>query len=169
MQKFISLRRHLQFAAVLSLLYSGLCWSAPPDGYRFLPYGDALIKAQQEGKPVFLYFGRFGCSVCLKMHAEVFSEEQVRERYNRNFVLAYVDTESGNRISLPNGERITEMQFATQSRIIGTPTFVYFSSDQTPLIKTAGFKDIEKMNQLAEFVSGEHYRSSTFEKYIEAQ
>ena len=161
--------RHLFVAVAVCLLFSGYSWSAPPDGYRFLSYTDALNQAQQEGKPVFLYFGRYGCSTCRRMHAEVFSDKKLRERYNSNLVLAYVDTESGNRINLPDGERITEMQLATRSRILGTPTFVYFSADQTPLIKTAGFKTVETMNQLEAFVSGGHYRTSTFDKFIQPQ
>jgi len=169
MRKTTSSGAKLLCMTALSLLFSGLTWSAPPEGYRFLSYTEAMTQAQRESKPLFLYFGRYGCSTCRRMHAEVFSDEQVKARYNGNLVLAYVDTESGNRISLPNGERITEMQLATQSRIIGTPTFVYFSAEQTPLIKTAGFKTIEAMNQLEEFVSGGHYRTSTFEKFIAAQ
>ena len=55
--------------------------------------------------------------------------------YNDAFVLAYVDTESGDRISLANGERITEMQFASRSRIIGTPTFIFFSPEQKLLVQ----------------------------------
>ena len=79
------------------------------------------------------------------MHAEVFNDASLNAKYNNAFVLAYVDTESGNRIRLGNGERTTEMQFATRSRILGTPTFIYFSPEQKPLFKKAGFQTVAQM------------------------
>ena len=96
--------------------------AAPPEGYQFLSLTEAALLASQENKPMLLYFGRYGCSICRKMHAEVFSDASLSEKYNDAFVLAYVDTESGNRIKLANGEKITEMQFASRSRILGTPS-----------------------------------------------
>ena len=84
--------------------------AAPPEAYRFLSLTDAARQASSEGKPMFLYFGRYGCSTCRKMHAEVFSDAALTERMNAGFVLAYVDTESGNRIRLGSGEVITEIE-----------------------------------------------------------
>lgn len=140
--------------------------AAPPEGYRFLSYGEAMREATEEHKPLFLYFGRYGCSTCRKMHAEVFSDSELRQDYNRNFVLAYVDTESGDRLTLPNGERMTEMQFAARSRIIGTPTFVFFDEKQEPLIKTAGFKSIERMKALNEYILGGHHDTMPLEVFL---
>ena len=113
-----------------------------------------------------LYFGRYGCTTCRKMHAEVFSDADLRRRYNADFVLAYVDTESAERITLGNGERTTEMQFAASKRILGTPTFVFFSAEQKPLFKKAGFQNIEQMRRYGEFVAGGHYRSMPLDAYL---
>jgi len=64
----------------------------------------AAKTASAEGKPMLLYFGRYGCSTCRKMHAEVFTDPGLTETFAQKFVLAYVDTESGNRIRLDSGE-----------------------------------------------------------------
>ncbi len=121
--------------------------AAPPEDYQFLPFPQALQQAEAERKPVMLYFGRYGCSTCRKMHAEVFTDAELKQELATQFVLAYVDTESGKRIKLPNGERTTEMQFASRSRILGTPTFVYYSNEQKPLFRRAGFQSIEQMRR----------------------
>lgn len=147
----------------------GAPMAAPPEGYRFLSLTEATQLASREKKPMLLYFGRYGCSTCRKMHAEVFSDDSVSAKYNNAFVLAYVDTESGNRISLANGERITEMQFATRNRIIGTPTFVYFSPEQKPLFKKAGFQSIAQMNRYGDYILGQHYRSMPLQEFMERQ
>ena len=116
-----------------------------------------------------LYFGRYGCSTCRKMHAEVFTDSGLSETFAEKFVLAYVDTESGNRIRLGSGERITEMQFASRSRIVGTPTFVFFSPEQKPLFKKAGFQTIEQMQHYADFIADGHYREMPLKQYLAQQ
>lgn len=143
--------------------------AAPPETYAFLPLGDAWESAQQQQKPMLLYFGRYGCTTCRKMHAEVFTDPELQRRYSQDFVLAYVDTESGNRIRLANGERTTEMQFATRNRILGTPTFVFFSPELQPLFKKAGFQSIAQMQRYHGFITGGHYREQTLAEYSAAQ
>ena len=97
---------------------------------------------------------------------EVFTDDTLQTRYTDEFILAYVDTESGNRIRLPNGERTTEMQFAAKNRILGTPTFIYFSSDQKPIFKRAGFQTIEKMNKYSDFVTQQHFKSKSLKEFL---
>lgn len=153
----------------LLLLFSLQLPAAPPEGYRFLSYGEAMAQASEQERPVFLYFGRFGCSVCLRMHQEVFSDERVKAHYNAHYVLAYVDTEGSDRITLPSGERITEMQLASRARILGTPTFVFFAPDQRPLMKLAGFQGVDEMIRYDDYIDGAHYRSKTLEEYLAAR
>ena len=157
------------FGTLLLVLAATSLAAAPPEAYSFKNLTEAFQRAKAEGKPVFLYFGRYGCSTCRKMHAEVFSDESVLARYEKDFVLAYVDTESGNRIQLPNGERTTEMQFTVRSRILGTPTFIYFSPEQQPLFKRSGFQTIEQMTAYAEYVAGGHYQSLNLQQFLDSQ
>jgi thioredoxin-related protein len=165
MQK-MSLTRASAAMLLLICLSSGALRAAPPEGYNFLPLSDAARQASAENKPMLLYFGRYGCTTCRKMHAEVFSDAAVSKKYNGEFVLAYVDTESGNRIRLANGETTTEMQFAARSRILGTPTFIYFSPEQKPLFKKAGFQSIEQMKRYLDFVARGHYRTMSLQDYL---
>jgi len=162
----------LPLARLFCALFVALTFSilsaraAPPEGYDFLSLTEATQLASAERKPMLLYFGRYGCSTCRKMHAEVFSDAMISQIYNTDFVLAYVDTESGNRIRLANGERTTEMQFAARSRIIGTPTFVYFSPEQKPLFKKAGFQSVEQMARYRDFIVEGHYKSLPLQEYL---
>jgi len=155
------------FAVFLLLaLSSAPISAAPPDGYDFLPLTDALRRAGAEGKPMLLYFGRYGCTTCRKMHAEVFTDAELRRRYSSDFVLAYVDTESAERITLASGERITEMQFAARNRILGTPTFVFFSAEQKPLFSKAGFQDTAQMRHYGDYVTGGFYRDMSLDEFL---
>ncbi len=141
----------------------------PPEGYQFQSLTKALQQSATEHKPMFLYFGRYGCTTCRKMHKEVFSDAGLRGQFSDEFILAYVDTESGKRIRLPNGERTTEMQFASRNRILGTPTFIYFSEDQKPIFKRAGFQTIEQMGDYNKYISEGHYKHIKLDKFLAAK
>jgi thioredoxin-related protein len=149
-----------------SLFFSSWTSAAPPEQYSFLSLTDAMKQASAETKPMFLYFGRYGCSTCRKMHKEVFSDQGLQQKMSESFVLAYVDTESGNRIRLPNGERTTEMQFAAKNRILGTPTFIYFDETQKPQFKRSGFQTIEQMKQYSDYISQGVYRKMALKDFL---
>ncbi len=159
-----------KFYSMLFICLAGFMFqhalAAPPEQYDFVSFDQALKQADDDNKPMFLYFGRYGCNTCRKMHKEVFSDPTLRQNMSERFVLAYVDTESGKRIRLANGERTTEMQFASRSRIQGTPTFIYFSEDQKPLFKKSGFQSIAQMQQYSDFVSQGHYKTTTLKQYL---
>jgi thioredoxin-related protein len=165
-----SAKLHLRIWLLSLLLGSCLTLqAAPPESYPFLDLTQAMQAAASENKPMFLYFGRYGCSTCRKMHKEVFSDQQLREEFTERFVLAYVDTESDSRIRLPSGERTTEMQFAARNRILGTPTFIYFDAQQKPLFKKAGFQTVEQMLGFNRYVADGHYREQTLKQFLAAK
>ena len=113
-----------------------------------------------------IYFGRYGCTTCRKMHAEVFSDDSLRQKLNSELALAYVDTESAERIRLPTGERTTEMQFAVKNRIYGTPTFIFLSAEQKPLFRKSGLQSIEQMNGYGDYLSEGHYRNMSLDQFL---
>ena len=120
--------RQLFLAAVLGFLV-GRVWADAPDGYDFLSFDDGVRLAQAENRPVFVYFGRYGCGFCEKTNKEAFSDPRVHERYSANYVLVYVDAESGRRLRLPSGERITERELGTRYRAFVTPVFTYLTPE----------------------------------------
>ena len=155
--------------ALLACLLAGSALAGPPETYRFLPLTEAAQQAGATGKPMLLYFGRYGCSTCRKMHAEVFTDPELENQLNEHFILAYVDTESGNRIRLGTGETTTEMQFAARNRILGTPTFVFFSPQQKPLFKKAGFQSITQMQAYGEYILQNHYQTTSLDAFLASQ
>lgn len=98
-----------------------------PEGYPFISFDKAMKQAATEVKPIFVYFGRYGCGYCEKTNKEAFSDPLVRERYTENYILAYVDAESGKRLRLPSGERITERELGTRYNAFVTPVFSFLN------------------------------------------
>lgn len=109
------------------LLSSTYAFSGGPKGYPFLAFDQAMQQAEEMSKPVFIYFGRYGCGYCEKTNKEAFSSAEVKQNYTSHYILAYVDSESGKRLSLPSGERITERELGTRYQAFVTPVFSFLT------------------------------------------
>ncbi|NNF95868.1 MAG: thioredoxin fold domain-containing protein [Halobacteria archaeon] len=118
-----------------------------PQGYPFQSFDKAMQQAQAENKPLFVYFGRYGCGYCEKTNKEAFSDNGVREAYSKHYVLAYVDSESGKRLRLPSGERITEREVGTRYNAFVTPVFTFMTPDGQPLLRLVGVQRIEDLRE----------------------
>jgi thioredoxin-related protein len=118
-----------------------------PQGYPFQSFDKAMQQAQAKNKPLFVYFGRYGCGYCEKTNKEAFSDNGVREAYTRNYVLAYVDSESGKRLRLPSGERITEREVGTRYNAFVTPVFTFMTPNGQPLLRLVGVQRIEDLRE----------------------
>jgi thioredoxin-related protein len=137
------MRRYL--VIVLSLLFIQPVLAEPPEGYPFMSFDKALRQARDQNKLLFVYFGRYGCGYCDKTNAEAFSDDKVREAYSKNYVLAYVDSESGKRLQLPSGERITEHEVGTRYDAFVTPVFTFMTPEGKPLLQLVGVQRIEDL------------------------
>ena len=132
-------------AALLLFLITLSVQAEAPQGYPFLSFDKAMQQAAAEGKPVFVYFGRYGCGYCEKTNKEAFSDPRVRERYTRNYVLAYVDSESGKRLRLPSGERITERELGTRYKAFVTPVFSFLDPAGELALRLVGVQRTEDL------------------------
>jgi len=138
----------------------------PPPKYPFVSYDEGLAIARKSGKKIFIYYGRYGCGYCDKTNKESFSKEKVRERYTKHYSLIYVDAESGNRLTLPNGEQITEMQFGPRIKALVTPVFVFMEPDGKEILTIPGFQTAKNLLELDKFVSNNHYQSKSLNRYL---
>ena len=126
----------------------------PPEGYPFMAFDEAMQQAQQQQKPLFVYFGRYGCGYCDKTNKEAFSDPHVRQQYTDSYVLAYVDSESGKRLRLPSGERITERELGTRYDAFVTPVFSFITIDGDVLERLVGVQRIVDLLEAHEKVQG---------------
>jgi thioredoxin-related protein len=157
------LRNGLWLLALL-LVQPGL--ANPPDGYDLLPYDLGMRKARETGKKVFLYFGRYGCGYCTRVNVETFSDPGLHDLYTNNYVLVYVDAEGGNRLHLPNGERITEAELGARLNVYATPLFLYLEPDGEQVLRVPGFKTVGDFRDFDAYVQGGHYRKMSINEFL---
>lgn len=135
--------KYLAFILILSISHD--VFSEPPEGYPFLLFDQAMQKAQENNKPIFVYFGRYGCGYCDKTNKEAFSQADVKKAYSDNYILAYVDSESGRRLRLPSGERITERELGTRYKAFVSPVFSFMSQDGKIIHQKVGVQSKETL------------------------
>lgn len=156
------------------LLFAGLgsgmpALADPPSDYSFVSYDEGLRQARQQGKPIFLYFGRYGCAWCDKTNKESFAKEDVRQAYSAHYVLVYVDSESGQRLKLPSGERISGMELGARYRVFATPVFMFMEPDGKEIVKIPGFKTADDFRDYDRFVHEGHYKSQTLLQFLDGK
>ena len=127
------------------MLSSSLVFSEAPEGYPFLSFDQAMKESSSTNRPIMVYFGRYGCGYCEKTNKEAFSVPQVKQVYTKHYTLAYVDSESGKRLRLPSGERITERELGTRYRASVTPVFTFLTSDGKKIHQLIGVQSKETL------------------------
>jgi thioredoxin-related protein len=134
-----------RYCLILALLLPLSVLADAPEGYPFLAFDKAMKQANAEAKLLFVYFGRYGCGYCDKTNKEAFSDPTVKQHYTSNYILAYVDSESGKRLRLPTGERITERELGTRYKAFVTPVFSFMSPDGTVVMQLVGVQRKEDL------------------------
>jgi thioredoxin-related protein len=156
---------------ITRLLAAGLLWAGaaladPPPGYPFVNFDAGLRAARESGKPIFLYFGRYGCAWCDHTNRKTFSDAALKTLYTENYELVYVDAESGKRLTLPSGERITEAELGARLQAFATPLFVYMTPQGDKIMQIPGFKTVQDFRDYDRYVRGGHYRQKTLLEFL---
>jgi len=147
-------------------LFSGSVLADPPNNYPFVNYDTGLQQARDNKKPIFMYFGRHGCGFCAKTNKETFSDAALRELYIKRYNLVYIDAESGERLTLPGGERITEAELGARMNAFATPIFTYLNNNGEVLFRAPGFKTVKEFRAFHQYVSGGFYKTMSINDYL---
>lgn len=118
---------------VIMLLISAVMY---PQGVKFESgtFKEALIKAKQENKIVFIDCYTTWCGPCVRMSKEVFPDQKTGEYFNRNFVNLKIDMEKGE------GPEIMKLY-----NISAFPTMIFIDFEMNLLHKTVGGKTVDEL------------------------
>lgn len=152
--------------ALAALLGMSAARADPPPGYDFTDFDTGLVRARAEGKPIFLYFGRYGCAWCDHVNRKTFSDPGLKRLYSEHYVLVYVDSEGAKRLRLPSGERITEAELGTRLGAFATPLFVFMTPEGRQVAKVPGFKTVEDFRDYDRYVWGRHYEQQGLMEFL---
>lgn len=100
-------------------------------GIRFFKgsFEEALAKAKEEGKPVFIDFYASWCGVCKRLKRSTFKDQNAGDYYNKNFINVSIDAESKEGINIARFYKVSSY-----------PTLVITDSNGKKITTTTGFK-----------------------------
>lgn len=150
-------------------LWAGAVLADPPPGYPFVGFDAGLAAARASGKPIFLYFGRYGCAWCDHTNKKTFSDAALKKLYTENYELVYVDAESGRRLTLPSGERITEAELGARLQAFATPLFVYLTPQGDKIMQVPGFKTVQDFRDYDRYVRSGAYKQKTLLEFLDGK
>lgn len=108
-------------------------------------YDKGLAKAAEENKYVFIDFTAKWCGYCRKMERETFSQQNIIDILNNDFVAIKVDGDSENELDIA-GYKITERNLTRMEYgVSGYPTFWFLTNDGTKLATIKGYRDLRYM------------------------
>jgi thioredoxin-related protein len=142
-----------------------------PDQHFFQTFlGDLpseLQAAANSGKRgVLLVYEMEGCPFCVWLHRTALREAPVQDYYRRHFSIFRIDIRGSTVVKGFDGREGLESAFATQQKIRGTPTSIFYDLAGREVTRFTGApRDRQEFLLLGEFVAEGHYRKMKFPDY----
>ncbi len=110
------------------------------DGIHFFTgtMNEAVALSKKENKPMFLLAHASYCSSCKKMISNIFPLKEVGDVFNKNFINAQVNIESGEGIKIVKEYEVT-----------ATSTLLFLAPDGQVINKSSGYQSQEELLILA--------------------
>lgn len=134
-------------------LFMGWSMVGNGQGIQFFKgtFDEALVKAKEEKKLIFVDFYAVWCGPCKQMVEKVFVDEEVGKFMNDKFVCMQVDVEKAG----------WQKETAEKYNVTVLPTLIFFKADASVVTRLAGARDKADFLHSVKVVTGEQL---SFEK-----
>lgn len=141
------------FMMLCFTLFMGWSMVGNGQGIRFFKgtFDEALVKAKEEKKLIFVDFYAVWCGPCKQMVEKVFVDEEVGKFMNDKFVCMQVDVEKAG----------WQKETAEKYNVTVLPTLIFFKADASVVTRLAGARDKADFLHSVKVVTGEQL---SFEK-----
>ena len=141
------------FMMLCFTLFMGWSMVGNGQGIQFFKgtFDEALVKAKEEKKLIFVDFYAVWCGPCKQMVEKVFVDEEVGKFMNDKFVCMQVDVEKAG----------WQKETAEKYNVTVLPTLIFFKADASVVTRLAGARDKADFLHSVKVVTGEQL---SFEK-----
>lgn len=124
--------------------------------FEHTPWKEAMSKAKEEGKAMFVDSYATWCGPCKRMAKNVFTKAEVGDFFNENFINLKLDMEKEDGVT-----------FGHKYPVSAYPTLYFLSGDGAVIHKEKGGKNEQKLIQMGELVLRKYDTSGQFEEAYE--
>lgn len=118
----------------------------------FLDLADDIQEAQEEGKKLLIYYHQAGCPYCFNLVQQTFLDPVLSQYVQKHFDLVALDLWGDREVTLADGSVISEKELAIKWKIQYTPTLLFFSDSDTPVLRIDGYRSREMMAKVLDYV-----------------
>ncbi len=109
--------------------------------FKSVTYSELIKLAKEQDKPIFIELSTSWCAYCKKMRSKVYTNEEVGEFYNSNFINVTFD-----------GEKSEGKKLVKKFDVKGYPTFIFLNSAGIVTKKAAGYYNSKKFLELGKSI-----------------
>ncbi len=139
---------------------------------------DEAIKANEKApKKFFIDFYTDWCGWCKKMDKSTFADPAVADYVNKNFYAVKFNAEQkedvvfqGTTFSWKAGGRggVHMLAYEMLGGRLGYPSYVYLQPNYERILISPGYKDVPMLQKELKFVNEEHFKTTTWEQFSNA-
>lgn len=133
----------------------------------FLDLSDDIQEAQDEGKKLLIYYHQAGCPYCYNLVQQSFLDPALSQYIQDNFDLVALDLWGDREVTLPDGTALTEKELAIKWKIQFTPTLLFYSDSETPVLRIDGYRSPEMLAKIMDYVVSGNTETSLAQKMIQ--
>ena len=135
----------------------------------FLAETDFQSLVGRDGQPLAIYFEATACDDCLTLHQQVLSDAPTRELV-KQMNNVQVDVHSDQMIVTPDGQRLSQREYARRLNIGYAPSVVLFDKQGQEVHRIEGFlKTFHFQSSLAYVLEQAYLEQPSFQRYISAR
>ncbi|MBZ0072476.1 MAG: thioredoxin fold domain-containing protein [Gammaproteobacteria bacterium] len=136
--------------------------------HSFLDIREDIAEATAAGKRVVLYFYQDGCPYCEKLLNTNFALHDVVEKTRTGFDVIAINMWGDREVTGLSGGMTTEKQFATDLRVMFTPTLLFLNESGAVVLRVNGYYPPHRFLAALEYVGTHAETKQSFREYLAA-
>lgn len=131
-------------------------------------FNEGLEMAKESEKPTIIDFYTSWCHWCDVMDEKTFSDPEVKDFLEENFVTIRIDAENKNSSHTFNGQEYNSVELTRAFNVSGFPSLAFLDGQQNVVTVIPGYIPADKFIKILEYMDMECYKKQvSFEKYME--
>ncbi len=133
----------------------------------FLELPEDISEALSNGKKgIIVYFGQKHCAYCKMLIDKDFGQKDIETYTRKNFDVIAINIWGSNEVITPDGQTMTEREYAIREHANFTPTLIYYDAQGKKLLMLRGYYPPYKFRAAMEYVVEGYYREEPFRNYM---
>jgi len=127
--------------------------AAKSSNINWQSYNQGVKNAKAQNKPVFLYFHADWCKYCTKLKKTTFTDKDVLNYLNDNFISIAIDTEK-------------QKDFARQWGIKGLPNLWFLRADSSKISNIPGYVEADHFLNILKYIRTQSFDKMSFSDFL---